>query len=67
MTTHSDVAPVLNPPVRVLLGPGPSDVHPRVLSRAGAAGRSGIWIPYYLQLMNDMQQMLRRCFARGTK
>ena len=27
--------PALNPPVRILLGPGPSDMHPRVLTAAG--------------------------------
>ena len=48
----------LNPPVRVLLGPGPSDTHPRVL-RALAANTVGHLDPYYLELMNGMQQMLR--------
>jgi alanine-glyoxylate transaminase/serine-glyoxylate transaminase/serine-pyruvate transaminase len=25
-------APAINPPVRILLGPGPADTHPRVLA-----------------------------------
>ena len=41
-----------------LLGPGPSEIHPRVL-RALAANTVGHLDPYYLELMNDMQQMLR--------
>jgi alanine-glyoxylate transaminase / serine-glyoxylate transaminase / serine-pyruvate transaminase len=53
--------PPLNPPVRLLLGPGPSEIHPRVL-RALAANTVGHLDPYYLTLMNDMQQMLRSLF-----
>ncbi|HEY2841176.1 MAG TPA: alanine--glyoxylate aminotransferase family protein [Pirellulales bacterium] len=52
------IAPELKPPVRVLMGPGPSDTHPRVLA-ALAAGTVGHLDPYYLELMNKMQQMLR--------
>lgn len=55
------IAPPLNPPVRVLMGPGPSEIHPRVL-QAMAASTVGHLDPYYLQLMNDMQQMLRATF-----
>lgn len=51
-------SPPLNPPTRILLGPGPSDVHPRVLA-ALAAPTIGHLDPYYLELMNGMQQMLR--------
>jgi alanine-glyoxylate transaminase/serine-glyoxylate transaminase/serine-pyruvate transaminase len=54
----TDIAPPLNPPVRILLGPGPSDVHPRVLA-ALAAPTVGHLDPYYLELMNAMQRMLR--------
>ncbi len=55
------VAPPLHPPVRVLLGPGPSEIHPRVLQAMGAS-TVGHLDPYYLALMNDMQQMLRAVF-----
>ncbi len=55
------VAPPLSPPVRVLMGPGPSEIHPRVL-QAMAAPTVGHLDPYYLLLMNDMQQMLREVF-----
>jgi alanine-glyoxylate transaminase/serine-glyoxylate transaminase/serine-pyruvate transaminase len=51
----------LDPPGRVLLGPGPSDVHPRVLAALGAP-TVGHLDPYYLALMNQMQQLLREVF-----
>src|SRR5437764_8203375 len=53
--------PELHPPVRVLLGPGPSDTHPRVLE-ALAKGTVGHLDPYYLEVMNGLQQMLRDLF-----
>jgi len=58
-------APELAPPVRVLLGPGPSDIHPRVL-RAMAASTVGHLDPYYLELMNHMQRMLRELFRTAN-
>ena len=51
----------LNPPVRILMGPGPSDIHPRVLEAMGKP-TVGHLDPYYLEIMNDMQQMLRDLF-----
>ena len=54
----------LNPPVRTLLGPGPSEVHPRVLA-ALSRPTVGHLDPYYLQLMDSTQSMLRS--AMGTK
>ncbi|MEX2114481.1 MAG: alanine--glyoxylate aminotransferase family protein [Pirellulales bacterium] len=61
MHTTSSVAPVLDPPVRILMGPGPSDIHPRVLT---ALGRQtvGHLDPYYLTLMDDMRRMLQDVF-----
>jgi len=58
MATPAAVAPVLNPPIRVLMGPGPSDTHPRVLEALGKP-TVGHLDPYYLEIMSDMQQMLR--------
>jgi len=52
----------VNPPVRILMGPGPSDTHPRVLE-ALAMGTVGHLDPYYLALMNEMQGMLRQVFC----
>ena len=53
--------PVLNPPIRTLLGPGPSDIHPNVLEALGKP-TVGHLDPYYLQVMDTLQQMLRELF-----
>lgn len=49
------------PPIRMLLGPGPSAIHPRVLEALGR-GTVGHLDPYYLQAMNELQGMLREVF-----
>lgn len=54
----TEIAPPLNPPVRILMGPGPSDIHPRVLDAIGK-NTVGHLDPYYLQVMDALQQMLR--------
>ena len=59
-------APELRPPVRVLMGPGPSDIHPRVLS-ALAKGTVGHLDPYFLQVMDGVQQMLREVFRTQNR
>ena len=51
----------LNPPSRFLMGPGPSDVHPRVL-RAMAAPVIGHLDPQFLRIMDELKQMLRQLF-----
>ncbi len=51
----------LNPPRRILMGPGPSDTHPRVLSMLGAP-TVGHLDPYFLTVMNEVQSMLRQVF-----
>jgi alanine-glyoxylate transaminase/serine-glyoxylate transaminase/serine-pyruvate transaminase len=48
----------LNPSPRLLHGPGPSDVHPRVL-RAMAAPVLGHLDPQFLEIMNETRDMLR--------
>lgn len=53
--------PELRPPPRILMGPGPSDIHPRVLAAMGG-NTVGHLDPYYLQLMDALQSMLRRAF-----
>src|SRR3990170_4068303 len=55
------IPPSVTPPIRTLLGPGPSDVHPRVLA-ALAKPTVGHLDPYYLTIMNDMQRMLQALF-----
>ena len=49
----SDCYPSLNPPTRILMGPGPSDIHPRVLNAIGR-GTVGHLDPYYLETMNNL-------------
>ena len=57
MTTYAP----LNPPIRTLMGPGPSDIHPRVLESLGKP-TVGHLDPYYLQVMDQLQTMLRSLF-----
>lgn len=52
----------LRPPERLLLGPGPSQVHPRVL-RAMSAPLVGHLDPYFLQCMEDVKDLLRMVFG----
>ena len=52
---------ITSPPPRILMGPGPSDIHPRVLE-AIARPTVGHLDPYYLALMTDMQSKLRQLF-----
>src|SRR5439155_10026116 len=51
----------LNPSPRILLGPGPSDGYPRVLT-AMATPLIGHLDPQFLEIMNETQDMLRRLF-----
>src|SRR5262245_18331923 len=46
---------------RLMLGPGPSDAHPRVLS-AMSTPLLGHLDPQFLELMNDTQAMLRELY-----
>ena len=50
------------PPARVLLGPGPSDVHPRVLA-ALAAPLVGHLDPVFVAMMEEVKSLLRFVFA----
>jgi alanine-glyoxylate transaminase/serine-glyoxylate transaminase/serine-pyruvate transaminase len=52
------VVPELTPPSRLLLGPGPSMVHPRVL-RAMSTPLLGHLDPKFLEIMNEVQAQLR--------
>jgi alanine-glyoxylate transaminase/serine-glyoxylate transaminase/serine-pyruvate transaminase len=55
------VPPSLNPSPRLLLGPGPCDAHPSVL-RVMATPMLGHLDPQYLEIMNQIQDMLRDTF-----
>lgn len=54
----------LNPSARLLLGPGPSLVHPRVL-RAMATPLIGHLDPQFITIMNEIQSLLRYVFQAG--
>ncbi len=51
-----------NPPVRTLMGPGPSDVHPRI-SAAMARPTIGHLDPIFVGMMSEIKQMLQYAFA----
>lgn len=51
----------INPPARTLMGPGPSDIHASVLAAMGAP-TVGHLDPYFLQIMDEVQTMLRQVF-----
>ncbi len=51
----------LNPTPRLLLGPGPSDAHPRVL-RAMTTPLVGHLDPQFIVIMNETQEMLRQVY-----
>jgi len=55
----------LDPGPRLLLGPGPCDVHPRVL-RALAAPLVGHLDPYFITIMGQTQELLRRAFRTSN-
>lgn len=54
------------PPQRVLMGPGPSDVSPRVL-RALAAPTLGHLDPCYLRIMDQTRDLLRKVFQTNNE
>lgn len=56
----------LTPPDRTLLGPGPSDVHPRVL-RAMSTPLVGHLDPAFLEIMDEVQDLLRYTFRTENK
>src|SRR4051812_3623450 len=56
----------LNPTPRLLLGPGPSDAHPRVLT-AMATPLLGHLDPQFLEIMAETQAMMRTAYNTANK
>lgn len=56
----------LNPPDRLLMGPGPSDVHPRVL-QAMSTPLVGHLDPVFLTIMTEVQDLLRYTFRTENR
>jgi len=50
-----------NPPIRTLMGPGPSDVHPRVL-QAMARPTIGHLDPAFVSMMDEVKSLLKYAF-----
>jgi alanine-glyoxylate transaminase/serine-glyoxylate transaminase/serine-pyruvate transaminase len=59
-------APKANPPIRTLLGPGPSPVHPRVLA-ALSLPVVGHLDPKFLEIMDQSMAMLREVFQTKNR
>lgn len=62
----SSLPPLVTPPSRILMGPGPSDVDPRVLA-ALCAPTVGHLDPYFLKIMDELQGMLRQVFRTQNR
>ncbi|MCU4741347.1 alanine--glyoxylate aminotransferase family protein [Halobacteria archaeon AArc-m2/3/4] len=56
----------LRPPDRTLMGPGPSDVHPRVL-RAMSTPLVGHLDPSFIEIMNEVQELMRYTFRTDNQ
>ncbi len=54
-----------HPPTRTLMGPGPSDVNPRILE-AMARPTIGHLDPAFMDMMNQLSQLLRDTFLTGN-
>lgn len=54
-----------NPPVRTLMGPGPSDVHPRILT-AMARPTIGHLDPAFVAMMEEIKGLLQYAFQTGN-
>ena len=57
--------PELNPPNRILLGPGPSNVNPRVL-QAMISSIVGYFDPEFFRVMDGVADMLRQLFQTSN-
>ena len=56
----------LNPSPRLLLGPGPSDAHPRVLT-VMSTPLLGHLDPQFLEIMNETQDLMRAAFRTKNR
>jgi alanine-glyoxylate transaminase/serine-glyoxylate transaminase/serine-pyruvate transaminase len=58
---HKKTMKSFNPPIRTLMGPGPSDVHPRILS-AMARPTIGHLDPAFVGMMDETKEALKYAF-----
>jgi alanine-glyoxylate transaminase/serine-glyoxylate transaminase/serine-pyruvate transaminase len=61
-----EIAPKINPPLRTLLGPGPSPVNPRVLQSLSLPV-IGHLDPVFLKIMDESMVMLRELFQTKNR
>ncbi len=54
-----------HPPRRILLGPGPSDLHPRVMAALGQTV-VGYMDPVFVGMMEELKALLRYAFQTGN-
>lgn len=64
--THRIISNALEVPPRILLGPGPSNAHPRVL-QALAMRQVGHLDPSFLEIMGEIQELLRYVFQTSNE
>ena len=55
----------LNPTARFLMGPGPSDIHPRIM-KAMATPVIGHLDPQFIVIMDEVKDMLRQVFRTAN-
>lgn len=53
------------PPQRTLMGPGPSEIHPRVFSAMGRP-TIGYLDPVFVEMMEELKELLRYAFQTGN-
>jgi alanine-glyoxylate transaminase/serine-glyoxylate transaminase/serine-pyruvate transaminase len=53
------------PPQRTLMGPGPSEIHPRVFSAMGRP-TIGYLDPVFVKMMDELKELLRYAFQTGN-
>jgi len=63
---HRIHPPQLDMPPRLLLGPGPSNAHPRVLQALGMK-QVGHLDPSFINLMNEVQELLRYAWQTSNR
>jgi alanine-glyoxylate transaminase/serine-glyoxylate transaminase/serine-pyruvate transaminase len=66
LATSANTFPELRPPTRFLLGPGPSNVHPRVM-KAMLSPVLGHLDPEFVGIMEDIKKMLRLVFRTANE
>ena len=64
--THRTTVAQLDVPPRLLLGPGPSNAHPRVLQALGMR-QIGHLDPKFIELMSETQELLRYAWQTSNQ